>query len=94
MHKIVNGKRVELTAKEALAQQALWDAQDAKVAEKRARFGYIDKRAGEYPAIEDQLDAILKQLQIMRETGQQTDTDLAMILDKWQAVKDKYPKPE
>lgn len=54
---------------------------------------YYYKRQEEYPAITEQLDAILKQLNYMQMSGQ---TDLVAEMDdlvgKWLAVKRKYPK--
>lgn len=54
-----------------------------------------ESRRAEYPAIGDQLDAVLKQLNYMR-MNNETDLvqDLDNIVNQWLAVKAKYPKAE
>ena len=49
-------------------------------------------RATEYPAIGDQLDAILKQLNYDRMNGRELIQDMDDIVGLWLGVKDKYPK--
>lgn len=53
--------------------------------EKRIFFSFAEKRRNEYPAIGDQLDAILKAL-----AGD--SSDLNEIRQKWLQIKQKYPK--
>lgn len=48
-----------------------------------AKFDYCEKRALEYPTIQDQLDALWK-------GGEAAEAMLKQVL----AVKEKYPKPE
>ena len=56
---------------------------------------YLQKRAKEFPAIEDQLDAVLKQFQDMKLNGTMAlAEELTTVIDAFQAVKQKYPKPE
>lgn len=55
---------------------------------------YVEKRAAEYPAIGDQLDAILKGFNQLRLAGTNLPDDLDAVLADWLAVKNKYPKPE
>lgn len=58
-------------------------------------MNYAEQRAVEYPKIGDQLDAILKQLQLLADNNQLIlDADLASILAKCSAVKSKYPQPK
>lgn len=48
-----------------------------------------------YPAITDQLDALLKQFKAMRlADNTSVQPELADIIDKWEAVKVRYPKTE
>ena len=93
LHKIVNGKTVDLSEEEVAELKDRWAEADAQRA-KRALLRYRRDREKEYPAIGDQLDAILKQLNYMQMNKQ---TDLIKEMDKivtdWLAVKRKYPKP-
>ena len=75
-HTTANGP-VPFTAEE----EAERDAEEAAWAAEQAANGYKQKRAAEYPAIGDQLDALFK-------AGVFT-ADMAAAI---QAVKDKYPK--
>ena len=54
MHRIVNGKRVDMTEAEILATKEEW----AKAAEQKAKTAYIAKRVAEYGSMGDQLDMI------------------------------------
>jgi len=56
---------------------------------------YLEERKKEYPSIEDQLEAILKQLNYMQMNGQ-TDliSEMDGIIGQWLAVKKKFPKPK
>ena len=49
---------------------------------------YSQKRAGHYPAIHDQLDAILKYIDAKGDAG----GDLAIVISRWKRVKALYPK--
>ena len=95
MHRLVNGKQIELSDAEAAEVQAKWDLNQAEADEFERLYGYIQKREFEYPPIGDQLDAILKALNYMQ-LNLETDLvkDLDSIIGKWLAVKAKYPKPE
>lgn len=50
-------------------------------------LAYRQLRAAEYPSIEDQLDAFWKSY------TPPVGSEAEQIKNKWQAVKDKYPKP-
>lgn len=54
---------------------------------------YREQRRQEYPAMGDQLDALLKQFESLRAKGENLDSDLDVMLDQWRTVKNKYPKP-
>jgi hypothetical protein len=75
-HATANGP-VPFTSEEEAAR----DAEEAAWTAKQAATAYAKNRAGEYPAVVDQLDTIFH-------NG--LDAWKAQI----QAVKDKYPKPE
>lgn len=51
-----------------------------------------EKRRAEYPAIGDQLDALLKQFDDMELAGLNLNPEFRQIKDQWNAVKVKYPK--
>ncbi len=55
-----------------------------------------EKRRQEYPAIGDQLDAILKYIEQKRLNGEDLlpNPDLDAIIDNWRAVKVKHPLGE
>ena len=55
---------------------------------------YDDARRAAYPALGDQLDAILKGFNTMRLGGQNLPDDLDSIINQWLAVKAEHPKPE
>ena len=55
---------------------------------------YADKRRQEYPAIGDQLDAIIKELNYRRMNGEDLISEMDSIVNDCLAVKAKYPKPE
>lgn len=54
--------------------------------------GYATKRQKEYPAIGDQLDAILKQLNYDRLNGRALVQDMDNIIGQWLEIKERYPK--
>ena len=62
-------------------EEAEWDAREAASIARKAATAYKAKRADEYPAIGDQLDALFK--------AGVFPADMAATI---QAVKDKYPK--
>ena len=78
MLKTVNGQLVEMTPEEVEALQTA----NAQELARLSATQYKRDRAGEYPAIGDQLDALFK--------AGVFPSDMAAII---QAVKDKYPKP-
>lgn len=51
----------------------------------------IANRQINYPKIGDQLDALLKQFMDMQNNGITIGTELQIIIDKWQNVKQTYP---
>jgi hypothetical protein len=93
MKKLVNGKEITVSAKQETEILAEWAKNDLRKQDYIAKELYKDQRRTSYPAIGDQLDAILKQLNYMQMSGQ-TDliTELDGIVNKWLAVKRKYPK--
>ena len=56
-------------------------------------IGVHKARAAEYPAIGDQLDALLKGFAQLSTQGATLPEDLAAVIDAWQAVKAAHPKP-
>lgn len=95
MNKVVNGKLIKLTRKEAAARKA-----EELVAKKKKDLyvstrKYADDRAMNYPSIGEQLDAILKQLNYMQMSGQTNlITELDGVVMGWLKVKKDYPKPK
>lgn len=89
LKKVVNGVMVDMTPEEENALQAEW----AVKTEELAKVAYKEKRLAEYPSLGDQLDAVLKQMVKLSKAGIALDPDMQAIVDKWQAVKIKYPKP-
>ena len=55
--------------------------------------GYRRARAAAYPALGDQLDALLKGFAELRTQGAALPPDLVAVIDAWQAVKAAHPKP-
>ena len=53
---------------------------------------YKRLRAPEYPAIGDQLDALLKHLNYRRTQGDELVQDLDDIIASWLSVKQRFPK--
>ena len=55
---------------------------------------YKEQRRLAYPTMGEQLDAILKQLYLMRskDINMPIDPDMQSIIDKWMSVKALYPK--
>ena len=54
---------------------------------------YRRARAAAYPALGDQLDALLKGFAELRTQGATLPNDLVAVIDTWQAVKTAHPKP-
>lgn len=54
---------------------------------------YAQKRIDEYPPISDQIDAIKKGFDALRDSGIELPAATTEWLDSIQAVKDKYPTP-
>jgi len=73
------------TEAEIEAAHAEWEAEHAATEYKRLR-------APEYPAIGDQLDAILKHLNYRRTQGDELVQEMDDIIDDWLAVKARFPK--
>lgn len=76
-YKLVNGERVEWS----LEDYAQLEADKESAAAALAAYGYVDKRATEYPSIVDQLDIIYHR---------GIDAWKAEIA----TIKAKYPKPQ
>ena len=83
-----HGNPLNITADQIKAKQAeLKASYDAKE--------YFRNRQSEYLnviPIGDQLDAILKYVNVLRLGGQDLPQDLDDVVGKWLAVKQKYPK--
>lgn len=73
------------TEAEIEAAHAEWEAEQAATEYKRLR-------APEYPAIGDQLDAILKHLNYRRTQGDELVQEMDDIIGDWLAVKARFPK--
>jgi len=73
------------TEAEIEAAHAEWQAEQAATEYKRLR-------APEYPAIGDQLDAILKHLNYRRTQGDELVQEMDDIIGDWLAVKARFPK--
>jgi len=72
--------------------QTLYDAEVARLEAEHAATEYKRLRAPEYPAIGDQLDAILKHLNYRRTQGDELVQEMDDIIDDWLAVKARFPK--
>lgn len=85
MHKIVNGKTVELTPEEERA--FLKEAKEEQ--EKFEKNEYKELRRKDYGNIGDQLDMLYHDIQTMNTVDQRSSW-----YKKIKAIKDKYPKSE
>lgn len=94
LHKIVDGKKVYLTAEQEKALRSEWEKIDAAKAELKRLTDYMISREQNYPKIGDQLDAILKQLNYDRMQGRELVQDMDDIISRWLQVKQEYPKPD
>jgi hypothetical protein len=72
--------------------QAAYDAEVARLEAEQAATEYKRLRAPEYPAIGDQLDAILKHLNYRRTQGDDLVQEMDDIIGDWLAVKARFPK--
>ena len=82
--KLVNGKRVELSAEEEAAIQAEWAANEAE----QAANAWKKNRKKELPSIEEQLADLYKAM----DSGKlPSDNDFYL---KRKAIYDKYPEPQ
>lgn len=86
MHKVVNGVKIDLTPEEIAEIQAEWARNEAEA----AKVAYLQNRAGAYPPIGDQMDALWKLLGSLAEANPTAASMYHDIL----AVKAKYPKPD
>ena len=64
----------------------------ARLEAEHAATEYKRLRAPEYPAIGDQLDAILKHLNYRRTQGDELVQEMDDIIGDWLAVKARFPK--
>ena len=67
-------------------------AEVARLEAEQAATEYKRLRAPEYPAIGDQLDAILKHLNYRRTQGDDLVQEMDDIIGDWLAVKARFPK--
>ena len=72
--------------------KAAYDAEVAQLEAEHAATEYKRLRAPEYPAIGDQLDAILKHLNYRRTQGDELTQEMDDIIGDWLAVKARFPK--
>ncbi len=72
--------------------QAEYEAEVARLDAEHAATEYKRLRAPEYPAIGDQLDAILKHLNYRRTQGDDLVQEMDDIIGDWLAVKARFPK--
>ena len=72
--------------------QPSYDAELARLEAEHAATEYKRLRAPEYPAIGDQLDAILKHLNYRRTQGDELVQEMDDIIGDWLAVKARFPK--
>lgn len=85
MHKIVNGKTVELT----LEEERAFLKESKEEQEKFEKNEYKELRRNEYGNLGDQLDMLYHDIQSMNAVDQRSTW-----YKKIQAIKNKYPKPE
>jgi len=88
-YKLVNGKQVKLTQEEIDARQIESTAWEAERLRYEREESYKDKRRMEYPAIGDQLDAMLKYFE---NTDVSNIPELEAVVTNWKNTKLKYPK--
>ncbi len=74
--------------------QALVDAEVARLQAEKVANAYRAERAKAYPAIGDQLDALFKHLNYRRTQGDALVQDLDDAIGEWLSVKAQHPKPE
>lgn len=67
------------------------DAWAIELAPVKKKLDARQARREEYPAMGDQLDAILKQFEAMKEDGAALVTEFDGVLKAWRAVKIKHP---
>lgn len=96
--RIENGKVIELTAAEVLADEVSWAAtNNAKIDEENAN-GWKRRRMEAYLSLgtlADQIDIIQKQFVSMVDRGEVTMVAETLVwLDAIQAIKYAYPKPD
>ena len=72
--------------------QAAYEEEVARLEAEQAATEYKRLRAPEYPAIGDQLDAILKHLNYRRTQGDELVQEMDDIIGDWLAVKARFPK--
>jgi hypothetical protein len=89
MHKIVDGKQIELSPQEKDALEAEWKANDAAQAARLAAHGYKHSRRQAYASQDDQLDMIWHSM------DKGLPLDKACEFYKHRAsVKAQFPKPK
>ncbi len=88
LFKQVDGEMIQLTDEEEAALRAEWEINEA------ARPAtYIRERQTAYPALTDQVGAIVKALKHLSQFGIDIGVDGLDIVSKVDKVKEEFPKP-
>ena len=85
--KAFDNSGVEITIDESFISEEI-----LRLEAEHAATEYKRLRAPEYPAIGDQLDAILKHLNYRRTQGDELVQEMDNIIGDWLAVKARFPK--
>lgn len=86
LHKIINGKRVDLTSEEEESRKAEWAANEAKA----KAYDYAAERKKRYPLVEEQLDVLWKYFTTIQSA---LTPEMKDIVNRINLIKKKYPKP-
>jgi len=89
---IREGVAYDANDKPVKLDKAAVTVEEKRLAEQVKKTAYQRERAAAYPPIGDQLDAIWKQLNAMRMSGQNLVVDADRVLGEVLAVKKRYPK--
>lgn len=87
---VKNGEMREMTPEE----EQIFELGIKEAQKEIESFQWIQNRREEYPAIGDQLDAILKGFNQLRLSGTNLPSDLDNVIQEWLDVKKKHKKPE
>lgn len=92
-YKKVNGEAVPMTEAECLRYELRCQEEDSYKASREFRNKKIRyERSKKYPRLGDQLDALLKQFDLMRSNGIPMAPEMEALLSSWLKVKGDYPK--